>query len=135
MGPSKKYATCIMACFTPFNFAHFVNLTLTLPLWYSLNFTEELWNEREDFLRVWLLQGITLQQRKWKTTSLDTIEFLDTHTHMLGIQPTLTNSGIILFLPKYYIIILDTLVDSLLEALFLLLDVMLSGLHGKPRRN
>ena len=61
--------------------------------------------------------------------------FRHTHTHMLGIQPTLTNSGIILFLPKYYIIISDTLVDSLLEALFLLLDVMLSGLHGKPRRN
>ena len=39
-------------------------------------------NEREDFLRVWLLQGITLQQRRWKTTSLDTIEFLDTHTHV-----------------------------------------------------
>ena len=43
MGPFKKYVTCIMAFFTPFNhLPHFVNFTLTLLPCYSLNFTKKL---------------------------------------------------------------------------------------------
>ena len=38
------------------------------------------------------------------------------------------------FLCKYYIVISDTLVGFLLDVLFLLLFVILSGLHEKPRR-
>ena len=49
MRPFKKYATCIMAFFTPFNFVN-IQPALTLPLRYSLNFTKKLQNERkEDF--------------------------------------------------------------------------------------
>ena len=44
------------------------------------------------------------------------------------------SSGIIMFLCKY-IVTLDTLVDCFLDVLFLLLVIILSGLHEKPRRN
>ena len=43
-------------------------------------------------------------------------------------------SGIIIFLCKHYILISDALLDSFLDVLFLLLAVILSGLHQKPRR-
>ena len=43
MGPFKKYVTCIMGFFTPFNyFSHFVNFTLTLSLCYSPNLNKKL---------------------------------------------------------------------------------------------
>ena len=44
-------------------------------------------------------------------------------------------SGIIIFLCKHYIVTSDTLAGSFLDVLFLLLAVILSGLHEKPRRN
>ena len=50
-------------------------------------------------------------------------------------QPTLTSSGIIVFLCKYYIVISDALVDFFLDVLFLVLAVILSELYEKPRRN
>ena len=43
--------------------------------------------------------------------------------------------GIIMLLCKYYIVISDTLVESFLDVLFLLLAVILSELHEKPGRN
>ena len=49
MGPFKKYATCVMALFTPFNFVTFCQFTLSLPLCYLLNFTKKSQNERKDF--------------------------------------------------------------------------------------
>ena len=45
------------------------------------------------------------------------------------------SSGNIIFLCKYYIVIWDTLVGFFLDVLFLLLSVILSGLHEKPKRN
>ena len=50
-------------------------------------------------------------------------------------NPHWQTSGIIIFLCKHYILILDILVGSFLDVLFLLLAVILSGLHEKPRRN
>ena len=44
-------------------------------------------------------------------------------------------SGIIIFFCKYYIVISDKLVGLFLDVLFLLLAVILSGLHEKLRRN
>ena len=49
-------------------------------------------------------------------------------------NPHWQNGGIIIFLCKYYIIISDTLVDTFLDVLFLLLAVGLSGLYEKPRK-
>ena len=43
-------------------------------------------------------------------------------------------SGIIMFLCKHYIVTSNTLAGSFLFVLFLLLAVILSGLHEKPRR-
>ena len=48
-----------------------------------------------------------LYHRRWKITSLDTIEFLDTHACINN--PHWEGSGIIIFLRKYYIVILDAL--------------------------
>ena len=103
------------------------------PLCYSLNFTKKLQNERkEDFLHIWLLQRITLYERGQKITSVGTIEFLDTHVCLNN--PHLQSSGIIIFLSEYYIGISGKLVGSFLNVLFLLLPVILSELHEKPRR-
>ena len=44
-------------------------------------------------------------------------------------------SGIMIFLCKYYIFNLDTLVDVFLDMPFSLLAVILSELYEKPRRN
>ena len=62
---------------------------------------------------------------------IDTIEFLDKHVCINNPQ----SSGIIKFLCIYYIVILDTLGGSFLDVVFLLLAVILSELHEKPRRN
>ena len=68
-----------------------------------------------------------------KITSLDTIEFFDTHVCINN--PDWQSNGIVIFLFKYYIVISDALVGSFFDVLFLLLAVMLSELHEKPRRN
>ena len=53
---------------------------------------------------------------------------------MLYKQRTLTNGGIMIFLCNY-IVISGTLVGSFLNVLLLLLSVILTGPHEKPRRN
>ena len=67
------------------------------------------------------------------------ISHLETHRtfrHTCYINnPHWQSGGIITFLWKYFIVISDALVDSFLYVLFLLLAVILSGLHEKPRRN
>ena len=50
-------------------------------------------------------------------------------------NPHWQSSGIIIILCKCYIFVSDTLVGSFLDVLLLLLAVMLSGLHEKPRRD
>ena len=59
----------------------------------------------------------------------------DFQTQMFYKQPTLTKQWNIRILCKYYIVVSDTLVCSFLDVLFLLLAIILSGLHDKPRRN
>ena len=58
--------------------------------------------------------------------SPDAIEFLDTHWQ---------SDGIIIFLYKYFVVISDKLVGTLLDVLFLLLAVILLGPLEKLRRN
>ena len=65
--------------------------------------------------------------------SLDTIEFLDTHVCINN--PYWQSSGIIIFMCKFCLVISDALVDSSLDVVFLLLAVILSELHKKPREN
>ena len=59
-------------------------------------------------------------------------EFVDTYVFINN--PHWQSSGILIFLYKYYIAISDTMVDSFLDALFLLFAVILSELHEKLRR-
>ena len=61
-----------------------------------------------------------------------TIEFLDISTFINN--PHWQSNRILVFLCKYYIVISDTLVGSFLDVLFLLLAVILSERHEKPRR-
>ena len=68
-----------------------------------------------------------------KITSLDTTEFLDAHACIS--TPHWQSSGIIIFLCKYYLINSDARVGSFLDVFFLLLAVILSELHEKPRSN
>ena len=74
----------------------------------------------------------TLYERGQKITSLGKIEFLDTHVCLNN--PHWQSSGIIIFLSEYYIGISGKVVGSFLDVLFLLLPVILSELHEKPRR-
>ena len=83
-------------------------------------------------MHIWLLHRITSYQRRYKITSLDIIEFIDTHACINN--PHWQSSGIIILLCKYDIVISDTLVGSFLDALFLFFAVILSELHEKPRR-
>ena len=119
--------------FYPIQLYHtFSVLPYHFPCFYSLNFTKKLQNERkEDFLHIWLLQRIKLYQRRWKITSLNTTEFLD--KYVCTNNPHWQSSGIIIFLCKYEIVILDILVGSFLDVLFFLLTLILSELLEKPR--
>ena len=131
MGSFKKYVTCIISFFTQFNF-------VTICQFYSINslvLFKKLCNQRkEDFLQIWLLERITLYQRRQVITSLDTIEFLDTHYTCVN-NPHRQSSGLIIFLCKYCIVISNKLICSFLDVFFLLLAVILPKLHEKPRRN
>ena len=106
MGPSEKYVTCIMAFFIP-------SIWVTLYQVYSFTspvlFTKQ-WTERkEDFF----IYGCFSVLRYIK--SLYTIAFF---THIWINSPYWQNSRIITILCKF----------------FLLLVVILSGLHEKPRK-
>ena len=60
------------------------------------------------------------------------IEFLDTFAFINNQHRQ--SSEILIFLCKYCIVISETLVGSFLDVHFLLLAVILSELHEKPRR-
>ena len=61
-----------------------------------------------------------------------TIEVL--YTSAFINNPHWQSSGILIVFCKYYIVFSDTLVGSFLDVLFLLLAVILSERHEKPRR-
>ena len=63
---------------------------------------------------------------------LKPIEFLDTSTFLNNQHQQ--SSEILIFLGKYCIVISETLLGSFLDVHFLLLAVVLSELHEKPRR-
>ena len=107
MGPFKKYVTYIMAFFCPIQLCQ----TLSILLYHFL----------------------CERKKKEKIISLEKIEFSNTDVCIKN--PHWQSSEIIIFMCEYDIIISDTLVSSFLDVLFLLLAVILSELHEKPRRN
>ena len=80
---------------------------------------------KENFLYIWLLQHITLYQRRKKIVSLDKIAFLD--THLCINNPYWQSSGIIIQILYSYL----RHTDRLLHVFFLLLAAILSELHKK----
>ena len=100
----------MMPFFIPFS-------CVTLCQFYSINspvlFTKnnKFSNERkEDFLYLWLLQCITLYQRRQKIASLDIIAFLVTYICINN--PYWQSSRIIIFLCRYYIVTSDARICS-----------------------
>ena len=70
----KKYVTCTMAFFTLFIFVRLCQFySITSPVLFTRM------REKKIFANIWLLHRIALYQRRQKITSLDTIEFIDTH--------------------------------------------------------
>lgn len=64
----------------------------------------------KKILYIWLLQWITLCQRRQKIKYLDTITFLVTRACIN--KPCWQSSGIIIFTCKYYMVLSDTLIGS-----------------------
>ena len=130
----KKYVTCIMQFFTSFNYLpHFVNFTLTLSWCYLLNFTKKLQNERKEDFFVYGCFSLSRYIKGGKKSYPEAQ--LNFQTHMLYKQPTLTKWWNYNIFMQYDIVISGTLVGSFLDVLFLLLNVILTGPHEKPRRN
>ena len=126
----KKYVTCIMAFFISFTFVTLCQIhTFTSSVLFSKN--KKLWNERkEDFLYIWLLQRITLNQKRQKISSQTQSQF---QTHMYIYTLILTkqqNYDIFVQILHSYL----RYTDRLLDLFFLLLAEILSELHEKPRR-
>ena len=131
MGPFKRYLhICIMAFFISFPCVTLCQFySVTSPVLFTKN--NKLSNERKDnFLYIWLLQRITLYQRRQKIIeSRDKIAFLDTHVRIN--HPYWQSSGILTSLCKYNIV---RYTDRLLDKLFQLLAVIFLKLHEKLRR-
>ena len=130
MGQFKKYATYIMAFFIPFIWVTlFQFYSFTSPVLCTKN--NKLWTERKEyFLYIWMLHCIALYQRRQKIVSLDTIAFLDTRMQKQSIQTKQWNYNIFVQVLHSYL----RYTDRHLDVFFLLLAVILSDLHKKPRK-
>ena len=69
---------------------------------------KNLWNEKKDFLYIWLLQRI--KEKKIENRTLDIFAFTDTHVCLNN--PFSKISRITVFLSKFYIVISGTLIGS-----------------------
>ena len=135
MGPFSHYVTCIMAFFTPFNivtlcqfYSNTSNAIITKLHWETIE-----WDKKEHFLRM-AASAYHVISKEMKNHILR-LNWIFRHTCCIN-NPHWQRSGIItLFFPKYYIVISQTLVVSFLDVVFLLLVVILSGLHEKLRKN
>ena len=133
MWPFKKYVTCIMAFFTPFNFETLYQFySTTSPVSFSKLHQETIEWEGKRFFAYMAASVYHVISTEVENHIFKPIEFLDTSAFINN--PHWQSSGILIFLCKYYIVISNTLVGSLLDMLFLLVDVILSELHEKPRR-
>ena len=133
MGPFKKYVTCIMAFFTPFNFVTLCQFySTTSPVSFSKLHQETIEWEGKRFFAYMAASVYHVISTEVENHIFKTIEFLDTSAFINN--PHWQSSRILIFLCKCYIVISDTLVGSFLDVLFLLLAVILSERHEKPTR-
>ena len=122
MGPIKKYVTCIMTFSTSFNF------TLPLSLYYSLNFIQKLQNES-------CIYGCFSVSRLSKEVENHIFKHSLIFRHLCTYkQRTLTNQWNCNILVQMLYSYFRCSGSFFLDVLFLLLAVILSELHEKPRR-
>ena len=133
MGPFKKYVTCIMAFFNPLNFVKFRQFySTTSPVSLTKLHRETIeWEGKIFFANMAVLAYHVISTEAEK--HIFKHNWIFRHSCIYK-QPTLTKLWNFHIFCKYYIVILDTLVSSFLDILFLLLAVILSELHEKPRR-
>ena len=86
-------------------------------------------SEKKIFLYIWLVHPMTLHQRRQKIASLDTIAFLESHVRINSILTKQWNYNISVEIIHSYL----RYADRLLDVFFLLLAVILSVLHEKPK--
>ena len=128
MGPLKKYVFCIVAYFTPFNFVNFTLSLISLVLFTKLHKEAIEWQKRRFLTHMATLAYHVVS--KEVQNHMIRHKWIFRHTCIYK-QPTLTkewNCNI------FVQVIRDTPVGCFLDVLFLLLAVVLSELHEKPRR-
>ena len=132
MGPFKKYVTCIMAFFTPFNFVKLCQFYCTTsPVSFTKLPQETIEWEGKIFFPYMAASAYHVISTKVEN-HIFKHDWIFRHVFLNN--PLWQSSGILIFLCKYYIVVSDTLIGSSLDVLFLLLDVILSELIEKPRR-
>ena len=132
MGPFKKYVTCIMAFFTPFNFVKLCQFYCTTsPVSFTKLPQETIEWEGKIFFPYMAASAYHVISTKVEN-HIFKHDWIFRHAFLNN--PLWQCSGILIFLCKYYIVVSDTLIGSSLDVLFLLLDVILSELIEKPRR-
>ena len=90
MGPFKKYVTCLIAFFTPFNFVTLCQFySFTSPVLFTKLHEEIIESEKEDFLHIWLHQHIALYISKEVENEIFRHNWILKHACMYK-QPALT---------------------------------------------
>ena len=135
MAPFKKYVTCIMAFFTPFNF-HTVTLCQFCCTTSPVSFAK-LHQETIEWEGKKVLAYMVTSSYHAISTEIENLIFkhdwIIRHLAFIN-NPLWKSREISIFLCKYYIVIPDTLVGSFLDVLLLWFAVILSELHEKPRK-
>ena len=128
MGLCKKYVTCIMTFFTPFNSVILCQFCFnTFPVFFIKPEEETIqWEKRSFTLSRYIKGG--------KKSHFGTQLNFFRHTFCIN-NPHWQSGGTMIFLSKYFIVISAILVDTFLDMLLLFLAVMSSVLLEKPRRN
>ena len=134
MGPFKKYLICVMPFFIPFNFVTLCQChSNTSPVVFTKLRQETRESEKWRFI-AYMAASVS------HIISEEVKNHIRRHSWIFRYTCCINNlhwqsSGIIIFLCSHYEVISDTLVGSFLDLFFLLLTLILSGLHEKPRRN
>ena len=131
MGSFKKYVTCIMTFFSPFNFVTLCRFYfITSPVLFTKFYKEIIEWEKRRFFFSYMAASSYHVILKEVENHIFRPQFLDAPLYINN--PYWQSSGIIIFLCKYDIVISDILAGYFLDVLFFLLTVI-SGLHEKPR--
>ena len=123
-----------MAFFTPLNFVTLCQFhSNTSPVLFTKFHWETIEWEKRRFFAYMAASAYHVTSKEVKNHIM-IHNWIFRHTCCIN-KPHWQISGIIIFLCKHYIVTSDTLVCSFLDVLFLLLNVILSGLHEKSRSN